>query len=103
MSQIVIKINIVLKIDEEKRVKLYRVIKINQSFLNTMLNTEYKFKRTKDKRWGIYLQDRLLATVGDHEVGQFIWLSLSNNLSHTDNQKAAIAYKKATERKLLVS
>lgn len=68
-----------------------------------MINTEYKFKKTKNKRWGIYLQDRLLATVGDQEVGQFIWLSLNNNLSHTDNEKAATAYKKAVERTLKVN
>ena len=65
-------------------------------------NTEYQFKKTRNKRWGIYLQDRLLATVGDREVGQFIWLSLSSNLSKVDNKKAAVAYKKAVERTLKV-
>ena len=72
-------------------------------FFFMIIQTEYKFQKTQDKRWGIYLKDRLLATVGDQEVCQSIWLSLSSNLSSKDNKKAAIAYEKAVNRTLKAS
>ncbi|MDJ0591582.1 MAG: hypothetical protein QNJ72_16555 [Pleurocapsa sp. MO_226.B13] len=67
-----------------------------------MSNTAYKFQRTDDKRWGIYLQERLLATVGSYEACQSIGQSLSKNLSHTDTIKAKIAYKKAIDKSLII-
>lgn len=55
----------------------------------------YKFQETKDNRWGIYFEDRLLATFGSYEVCQFIGQYLKNNLSNQDNYKSAIAYQQA--------
>ena len=52
----------------------------------------YEFKQTADNRWGIYFQDRLLATFGSYEICQFMGQYLKNNLSTQDYQKSAIAY-----------
>lgn len=52
----------------------------------------YEFKQTEDNRWGIYFQDRLLATFGSYEICQFMGQYLKNNLSTQDYQKSAIAY-----------
>lgn len=67
------------------------------------LNTIYEFKETADRRWGIYLQDRLLATVGSYQVCQSIQQSLSNDISYTDSIKARVIYKKAINRSLIIS
>ena len=63
----------------------------------------YKFQQTRNSRWGIYLQDRLLATIGSYEACQSMGQYLSTNLSHADVVKAAIAYKKAINRNLTIS
>ena len=67
-----------------------------------MSRIAYKLKETEDQRWGVYLKDRLLATVGSYEACQSIVQSLSRNLSHTDTLKAAIAYKKAINKSLII-
>jgi hypothetical protein len=56
-----------------------------------MSNKIYEFKQTEDNRWGIYFQDRLLATFGSYEICQFMGQYLKNNLSTQDYQKSAIA------------
>ena len=38
----------------------------------------YKFKKTDDNRWGIYLEDDLLATVGSYKI----WNSLKQSLNN---------------------
>lgn len=63
---------------------------------------KFKFKETEDRRWGIYLEDRLLATVGSYEVCESIGQSLSENLSHTDTIKATMAFKKAINKSLII-
>ena len=67
-----------------------------------MSNTPYQFKETQDKRWGIYFQDRLLATVGSYEICKSIGKSLSKNLSYEDSLKAISRYKQAIDNSLLV-
>lgn len=76
-----------------------------------MSNTAYQFKQIDAQRWGIYFQNRLLATVGSYEVGRSIWQSLNNNLSQADYLKVAIspkarrgaiAYKQGINHSLLV-
>lgn len=57
-----------------------------------MSSKTYEFKQTADNRWGIYVQDRLLATFGSYEICQFMGQYLKNNLSTQDYQKSAIAY-----------
>ena len=54
-------------------------------------NVMYKFQETEDNRWGIYFQDRLLATFGSYEICQFMGQYLKNNLSTQDSLKSAIA------------
>lgn len=66
-------------------------------------NQTYKLKKTANKRWGIYLNDRLLATVGSYEVSQSIKQYLSENLSSSDTSKAAIAYNKAINRASVIN
>lgn len=69
-----------------------------------MSDTSYKFKfrETQDRRWGIYLEDRLLATVGSYEVCESIGQSLSENSSYTDTIKATMAFKKAINKSLII-
>jgi len=67
-----------------------------------MPEQKYKFEQIEDKRWGIYLQDRLLATVGSYEACQSIRQLSSNNLSYTESKKALITYKKAIDKSLII-
>ena len=68
-----------------------------------MSKTPYQFKEIENDRWGIYLEDRLLATVGSYEACESIGLSLSKNLSYTDTIKATMAYKKALNKSLIIN
>lgn len=70
-----------------------------------MVSEIYEFKQTEDNRWGIYFQDRLLATFGSYEICQFMGQYLKNNLSTQDYQKSAIADRLVTsnQSKQLVS
>lgn len=68
-----------------------------------MSNIKFKFKETDNKRWGIYLEDRLLATVGSYEACQSIGQCLSKNISPSDTLKASIAYKQTINRSLVVN
>ena len=63
---------------------------------------KYKFEQTEDKRWGIYMKGRLLATVGSYEACESIEQSLSRNASYTQLKKAAISYKKSINRSLII-
>ena len=67
-----------------------------------MSDTIYQFKETEDKRWGIYLKDRLLATIGSYEACESIGKSLKKNLSYEDSLKATVAYKRAINRNLAI-
>ncbi|MEM7757512.1 MAG: hypothetical protein AAF298_05205 [Cyanobacteria bacterium P01_A01_bin.40] len=61
---------------------------------------QYQFKETQDQRWAIYLQDRLLATVGNYEACQSINERLNRNLSYQETIKATITFKKAINKSL---
>lgn len=80
---------------------IYAIIHNNHS--TTMSNRAYEFKETENKRWGIYLQGRLLATAGSYEVCRSIGESLNQDTSYSDTLKAAIAYKKAINRSLIIN
>ena len=67
-----------------------------------MSKTLYKFQETQNKRWGIYFEGRLLATVGNYEVCQSIGKCLDKNLSSTDSLKATLAYQKAINSSLTI-
>lgn len=70
-----------------------------------MSYTKYNFKEIENQRWGIYDQDRLLATVSNYEACQSIGQLLSNhnNLSHIETIKATLAYKNAINKSLIIS
>jgi|GEM_PF-2695336 len=63
---------------------------------------EYYFQEVDNQRWGIYVQDRLLATIGSYEACKSISDSLDKNMSYSDALKAAIAYKKSINRSLSI-
>ncbi len=62
----------------------------------------YHFQEVANQRWGIYLQGRLLATIGSYEACKSIEESLDKNMSYSDAIKAAIAYKKSIDRSLSI-
>lgn len=66
------------------------------------INGSYSFKQTEDERWGIYLEDRLLATVGTYEACQSIGRFLGNDLSREDSLKAAMAFKNSINKSLII-
>lgn len=64
---------------------------------------KYELKLTQDQRWGIYQNNRLLATVGNYEACQSILQSLQTELSHRDNLKSIFSYRKAIDKNLLIN
>ena len=62
----------------------------------------YSFKETENNRWGIYLEDRLLATVGSYEACESIGRSLTKNLSREDLLKITMTYKNSMNKSLIV-
>ena len=77
------------------------ILKVNQ-LVSYMSIASYKFQEIKDEKWGIYFQNRLLATVSSYEACKSIEQYLNRNLSDIDTLKAAIAYKKAIDRSLII-
>lgn len=75
----------------------------NPKEIDTKIDVFYEFKEVGDNRWGIYLHDRLLATVGSYEACESMKQLLNRNLSRTDILKAEIAFKKAINKSLIVS
>lgn len=68
-----------------------------------MTNVNYKIEQTGNQRWGIYQDDRLLATVGSYEACESIWKYLQKELSYTENIKSRISYRNALDKNLLVN
>ena len=68
----------------------------------TRVVRKYSFQQVDNQRWGIYIQDRLLATIGSYEACKSIQESLDKNMSYSDALRAAIAYKKSINRSLSV-
>lgn len=67
-----------------------------------MSKTLYRFQKTDNKRWGIYFQDRLLATVGNYEACKSMSKCLENNLSSSETLKATLDYQKSINRSLTI-
>ena len=67
-----------------------------------MYEQKYKFEQIEDKRWGIYLQGRLLATVGSYEACRSIKQLSNNNLSYTESKRAVMSYQKAIDKSLII-
>ena len=68
--------------------------------INTQMNYEIK---QMGQRWGIYQNERLLATVGSYEACESIWKYLQKELSYTENVKSRISYRNAIDKNLLVN
>lgn len=68
----------------------------------SQIGGNYRFEKVNDRRWGIYVQDRLLATIGSYEACKSISESLSSDMSYPEALKAAIAYKKSINRSLII-
>lgn len=80
-----------------------------------MLNTPYKYPQTEnrikrnyrfemvdDQRWGIYVQDRLLATIGSYEACKSLEELLDKDMSYAEAIKATLTFKKSINRYLIV-
>lgn len=67
-----------------------------------MSQQKYKFEQIEDKKWGIYLQDRLLATVSSYEACQSIRQLSTDNLSYVELKRAMMTYKKAINKSLII-
>ncbi|MEM6612037.1 MAG: hypothetical protein AAF652_07250 [Cyanobacteria bacterium P01_C01_bin.72] len=67
-----------------------------------MSSSDYRFQQTEDGRWGIYFQERLLATVGNYDVCKSIKQLRCANLSAEDSSKIVIAYKRAIDKSLTI-
>lgn len=63
------------------------------------MTNSYRYEKTEDLRWGIYLEDRLLATVGTKEECHIIGSYLNKKVSDALIRKSAKAYQKALLRK----
>lgn len=69
---------------------------------NQMTTNRYSFRQTEDQRWGIYIGDRLLATVGSYEACLSISKTLSGNSSREDLLKAKMTFKGSINRSLII-
>lgn len=68
-----------------------------------MSRMNYEIKQSSEQRWGIYQDERLLATVGSYEACESIWKYLQQELSYPDNIRSRMSYRNALDRNLLVS
>lgn len=68
-----------------------------------MSNKVYQFQKTKDERWGIFLQDRLLATVGNYEACLSMEQFLGADVSSIDALKAAVTYRQSINSSLVIN
>ncbi|MEM8673964.1 MAG: hypothetical protein AAGF83_08860 [Cyanobacteria bacterium P01_G01_bin.67] len=67
-----------------------------------MSDRNYTIKQAADQRWGIYQDERLLATVGSYEACESIWKYLQQELSYPDNIKSRMSYRNAIDKNLLI-
>ena len=65
-------------------------------------NTNYRIEQAADRRWGIYHNERLLATLGSYEACESIWKYLQRELSYTENIKSRMTYRNAINKHLLI-
>lgn len=68
-----------------------------------MANPIYIFKQIDQERWGIYFEDRLLASISSYEACRSIAQSLNDDLSHNDAIKAEMTYKRAINPSLILN
>ncbi|MGB5631309.1 MAG: hypothetical protein WBM44_03180 [Waterburya sp.] len=63
----------------------------------------YKIKQAADQRWGIYQDEKLLATIGSYEACESIWKYLQQELSYTEDIKSRLSYRNAIDKNLLIN
>ena len=68
-----------------------------------MSDINYSIKQAADQRWGIYQDEKLLATIGSYEACESIWKYLQQELSYTDNIKSRLSYRNAINKNLLIN
>lgn len=68
-----------------------------------MSNLKYEIKQTENQRWGIYQNNRLLATVGSYEACESIWKYLQKEVSYPENIKSRLSYRNALDKNLLIN
>ena len=68
-----------------------------------MPDINYKIKQAADQRWGIYQDEKLLATIGSYEACQSIWKYLQQELSYTEDIKSRLSYRNAIDKNLLIN
>ncbi|HEY9771221.1 MAG TPA: hypothetical protein V6C71_22455 [Coleofasciculaceae cyanobacterium] len=68
-----------------------------------MINLKYEIKQTENQRWGIYQDNRLLATVGNYEACESIWKYLQKEVSYPENIKSRLSYRNAIDKNLLIN
>ncbi len=68
-----------------------------------MPDMNYKIKQAADQRWGIYQDEKLLATIGSYEACESIWKYLQQELSYTEDIKSRLSYRNAIDKNLLIN
>ena len=68
-----------------------------------MSDINYSIKQAADQRWGIYQDEKLLATIGSYEACESIWKYLQQEVSYTDNIKSRLSYRNAINKNLLIN
>lgn len=68
-----------------------------------MRNLKYEIKQTENQRWGIYQNNRLLATVGSYEACESIWKYLQKEVSYPEDIKSRLSYRNAIDKNLLIN
>lgn len=67
-----------------------------------MSKINYRIELAENRRWGIYQDERLLATVGSYEACESIWKYLQRELSYTENIKFRMSYRNSLDKHLLI-
>ena len=62
-----------------------------------MSEKNYKIKPASDRKWGIYQNEQLLATIGSYDVCESIWRGLQQRLSNCDNIRSRISNRNALD------
>lgn len=68
-----------------------------------MSDINYSIKQAADQRWGIYQDEKLLATIGSYEACESIWKYLQQELSYTEDIKSRLSYRNAIDKNLLIN
>lgn len=68
-----------------------------------MSEINYTIKQAADQRWGIYLDGKLLATIGSYEACESVRKYLQKELSYPDHIKSKLSYRNAIDKNLLIN